>query len=417
LNRKLLIIAGAGGSVQFGLPSVGEVDKLLDTCASSWYPLDTDVNSNLYRYVRDAVDAYYAQIPKPALRKQANFEEVLYQLYSLVPHYSDPAFTHGANALLQAMKLPDVRMQGRTPAKAVDGHTLRHLASVLIDAIVDDFINKSARAAAAKTQEIELLRTFFSALSEEFDIGFITLNYDNIIMQALPGLFTGFDASGNFDPLSVVTREDWRFIYHLHGSIHFAMKGTSGDIHRISWEPRTTSNHVVQASGRNTQASLEGMQYPTSPIIAGYGKTVQLLRQPFITYFAQANKLAHEADSLLFLGYGFADPHLNATFSEVRKRRRPAVVVTWGNDDPRHGPIDDALAWRMDTWSRNLLSVLPANQTNMSLPGYCVPLSIKEYKEAAECEVSNDDAHPLAIWYGGMLEACKHPEKILSYLR
>lgn len=71
----------------------------------------------------------------------------------------------------------------------------------------------------------------------------------------------------------------------------------------------------------------------------------------------------------------------------------------------------------MDTWSRNLLSVLPANQTNMSLPGYCVPLSIKEYKEAAECEVSNDDAHPLAIWYGGMLEACKHPEKILSYLR
>lgn len=128
---------------------------------------------------------------------------------------------------------------------------------------------------------------------------------------------------------SVLRRDDWNFIYHLHGSVHFAMTGTGHDMHGINWAAIPAKGHEVHSSDRNDQDSMEGVAYPTSIIVAGYSKTQQILRQPFRTYYAQVNRLLHEADSLLFLGYGFSDLHLNATFSEARDRRRPVVVVDW----------------------------------------------------------------------------------------
>jgi len=115
---------------------------------------------------------------------------------------------------------------------------------------------------------------------------------------------------------------------------------------------------------------MEGTAYPTSTIVAGYGKTQQIVRQPFRTYFAQVNRLIQEADSLLFVGYGFGDLHLNAAFSEVRDRRRATVVVDWADD------CQDPLPFRSDSWTYNLFKTLPANAHRMSKPGHTAPASI-----------------------------------------
>jgi hypothetical protein len=135
--------------------------------------------------------------------------------------------------------------------------------------------------------------------------------------------------------MSVLARTDWNFIYHLHGSVHFAMTGVPHDLHGITWTATPSKNGPVHAIVRNSQNSMEGTSYPMSPFVAGYGKTQQILRQPFRIYFDQVNRLVHEADSLLFLGYGFGDLHLNAAFSEVRNRHRPIVVVDWDRREAR----------------------------------------------------------------------------------
>ncbi len=150
---------------------------------------------------------------------------------------------------------------------------------------------------------------------------------------------------------------------------------------------------------------------PNSPFVAGYGKTQQILRQPFRTYFAQVNRLVHEADSLLFLGYGFGDLHLNALFSEVRGRRRPAVVVDWAKDD------QDPLPFRHDNWTYNLFKTLPASAGRMSQAGHTAAACIADLKVADELEISNDPRYPLAVWYNGLLAACRQPQKILAQLR
>jgi hypothetical protein len=155
---------------------------------------------------------------------------------------------------------------------------------------------------------------------------------------------------------------------------------------------------------------MEGTAYPTSIFVAGYGKTQQILRQPFRTYFAQVNRLIHEADSLLFIGYGFGDLHLNAAFSEVRDRHRPAVVIDWADDN------EDPLPFRRDAWTYNLFKTLPGNAHRMSSLGRTVPAMISDLKAANEVECSYDTNYPLAVWYNGLLAACKNVSKLRPHL-
>jgi SIR2-like domain len=407
-KKKLLVVVGAGASVEFDVPSVKDVDALFDQIGGEEYPLADGSTSNLYRHIRDAIDTYYEKNPREKLRKRTNFEEVMYQINLLISYTDDPNFSLGSKALVQALPLPDVLAFGRPTSCNAD--VLRRLNQLLINGLVDRLIDVSAAATTYKASEIAQLHQFFTALSNEFELGFITLNYDNIITQALPNLYTGFNSDGHFDPNAVFARTEWGFIYHLHGSVHFAMTGSASDLHRITWRSSPSKDSAAHADGRNTQSSIEGITFPTSPVIAGYGKTQQILRQPFRTYLAQANRLALEADSFLFLGYGFSDLHLNAVFSEIRDRIRPVVVVDFAEDD------QDALAYRQDTWSTNLLRTIPT-VGNFSRPGCVAAEAISDLKADREFEVSNNSGSPLAVWYNGMLEACRDPDKVLSHLR
>jgi NAD-dependent SIR2 family protein deacetylase len=409
MKKKLLITVGAGASIEFGMPSVATVDSLFDTHAGKEFSLSSEPTTNLYRYCRDTINGYYSKSSKPALAKTANFEEVLYQLNLLCPYLSDKSHKHGSNALLSASALPDVLHFGKNAV--ADADILRHLSSSSLDMLVNHFIGQCALATHQKAAEIAQLKKFLDALSDEFDIGIITLNYDNMFTQARPSLYTGFDPiSGQFDPRGVFSRPGWEFIYHLHGSIHFNMNGRSRGMHEISWEAHPATSSSTSSFGRNTQDSMEGTDFPTSTIIAGYGKTQQMLRQPFRTYYSQANRLIHQADSLLFLGYGFSDLHLNAIFSEVDSQRVPSVLVDWAPND------QDSLPHRFDDWSYNLGRTLSFDASHMSAPGHVAPASIGELKQDLTLEVSNDPKFRLAVWYNGMVEATKHPDKILAHL-
>ena len=75
----------------------------------------------------------------------------------------------------------------------------------LLDALVDEFIARSAFAITSKSVQIDRLRTFLDDLETEFDIGIVTLNYDDMFTQARPDLFTGFDkGTGAFESRAVL---------------------------------------------------------------------------------------------------------------------------------------------------------------------------------------------------------------------
>ena len=409
MKKKLLITVGAGASLDFGMPSVSDIDKLFNKFANDNFSLTTGSNKNLYSFIRDEINSYYQKCPKSGLRKSVNFEEVLYQILLLCGSLGDNYFYNASNALFLTKKLPNVNHFGKE--HPVDSNILRHLASHLVDSLLGEFINRCDQIKKDKKTELLKLESFLSTLTDQFDIGIISLNYDNIFTQAKPDLNTGFTkGSGIFDLQTVTNDSTWNFIYHLHGSVHFSMEGDSLNMHAIKWNDKPSKNHKTESAGRNTQDSTEGTPYLTSPIIAGYGKTNQILRPPFRSYYSQIDRLVLEADSYLFLGYGFNDLHLNSAFSTIRSRQRPVVIIDWANDN------QDPLQFRHDIWSENLFRTIPTNGSEMSFGNYSIPADIGELKRNKDFEISKNPKYPLAVWYSGVLDAYNNDSKVITKL-
>lgn len=411
-KKKLLVVVGAGASIELGMPSVKEVDDLFCKWSKKHYGLSHDKNSTLYSYIRDEVNHYYSLNSKSALRKETNFEEMLYVILQLSATLSDDLYQLPMNSFFGLKKLPNINsIQGE---KTVDGNDLKNLSSMLIDNLIKEFRERCKSVKENKLPEFEVFEKFIKQLNDDYDVAFITLNYDNLLSQACPNLFTGFNQNSNsFDASSIYERENWGLVYHLHGSVHFDMQGEPLNMHAIKWNPDLNSTFKSNSSGRNTQNTSEGISMPTSVIVAGYGKTNQIQRVPFRTYYSKIDEMVNKADALLFMGYGFNDQHLNKSLHSIRdgEVKKSIVILDWADDN------QEAMQWRHDEWSSNVCHTIYVNAHDMATHQYKnIAPDISDLKLKKEFEVSNNPDYPLSIWYGGFLEACKNYKKIRSEL-
>lgn len=421
-KKKLMVVLGAGASIELGMPSVNDVDALFHKWSGKIYKLANDNNQSLYSYIRDEINRYYRC---KSCEKSTNFEEVLYVFYELFSVLSDgdesskaknAFFCKAINAFFRLEKLPEISYP-KGGKFVIQGHQLIGHCLHLIDKLVAKFRNKCQSAQTSKPKKFEAFRNFVTQLHLNYDVAFVTLNYDNLITQVCPDLFTGFDkTSGEFDASSVRKRsEEWGLIYHLHGSIHFDMRYNGADLHAIKWESNLGSE-FSGSKNRSLQLTPEGI-LPTSIIVAGYGKTTQIQKEPFRTYYAQMDGLVESSEAILFLGYGFNDFHINNCFRQIGKGV-PIVVVDWAPDNK---PILSQRIRCGDLWSRNLCEISGIEHDCITpegeLTGRVGPLKEKRLfeipKKTSYCP---DPPRPLAIWYGGFIEACKNYPKIQEKL-
>ena len=407
-KKKLMVVLGAGASVELGMPSVSEIDGLFHTWALEHFALAIDDSQSLYSHVRDNINRHYSNNPRPRLARQTNYEEVLYIIFQLFAILSDESFNFPMNAFLDMGKLPTIMSsQGE---RTVNGNDFRQLGFLLIDRLIAEFRGRCINTHEDVTSNFICFKDFVSKLLQDYDIAFISLNYDDLVIQAWPDLFTGFDHKGDFCPEEVHARADWNLIYHPHGSVHFDMRGTGLDMHAIKWHSDLTSKFNQNSFGRNSQETTEGIQMPTSVIVAGYGKAYQMQRLPFRTYYSQIDKIAEKSEVFLFIGYGFSGLHINNCFYGISQGPRRIVVIDWAED------YEDPMRWRRDPWSQNLRETI-RNAPDMATRKFihATPM-IGELKENKEFEVSTDASCPLSIWYGGFMEACKNYDLIKDEL-
>lgn len=409
---KLLIIAGAGASVSFDMPSVAGVDDILNKSAQRDFALAADPSTNLYAHLKDKIDRYFAAHVRPHLRSGAQFEDALYAIYAMGALYAAGQSTAPLGALVAPHQFPDIVQFGNL--KAVDRHTLGMLASTLTDDLLDDF---RARCKSTPAEKLAPLMAFFAALREEFECAVVTLNYDDLIYRCVPGIETGFDpADGRFDERRLIERPTWSCMLHLHGSVHFDMRVVAHDLHEIHWQEGMNAPFNQNSSGRGGLKTTEGLAFPTSSIVAGYGKTLQMLRRPFRTYYSELDRLVLQSDGILCLGYGFADAHLNEALDAYRdERRRPVGIVDYCS---RPETTMTSCGCDIDEPSRQIttaLSVFDTHGARMTWLGYKNPGTIADLK--GEPELSDDPDRPLAIWYSGMLAACANPAAVINRLQ
>lgn len=412
-KKKLLMVAGAGGSLPFGMPSVAAVHGILDRATQNEYPLHSDIEQNLYVWVYQEILNYWRDVMPRHSVKTPNFEDVLYAIYGMSTAFPSGYYSSPFGALIARRQYPHHLWWWREQRESND-FTFNELGCFLADEIVNDFRRRCLELHNTHAQQLADLANFLAVIRQEFDIAVVTVNYDDILYRNLQPIVTGFDLRGAFHDDLLLHRDAWPCIVHLHGSVHFDMRITGGRLHEIFWEDKLTAQFQQNSRGRSNQQTPEGMEFPMSAIVAGYGKTTQILRRPFRTYYSELDRLSLDSDAVLFLGYGFNDEHVNGAFERYRDARRRRVVLVDFADD--NAMTANAADWHGDSTAGRALGVFNTRGDVMAWLGNRSPGQVGDLKQALEFDRSTDQNSPLSIWYNGTADALQNPQRILNEL-
>lgn len=414
MKRKLLIILGAGSSIDQGMPSVGQLDGCVARWSAEWLRSDPA----LYRF-----DNYYAVLSKNALSHYnsrplalgvpPSFERILGDMSALT-HLMEPAPTGSALRQLicndpsaAGLRFPFAENEYYGPYITLNsqlGYLLKRLAQ---------YVRECSRRVDSSTRTFAAYRRLLTRLRDAFDVGIYNLNYDTVALTAWPDAFTGFTESGLFDPCAIHQRRGWNFIYHLHGSVHHTLRGSFADA--IQWQHDLHAAFVDGDDGQDTNVLSDQKSFVRATLIAGGSKLDQLLVEPFHSFHAALARHVYEADAVLIGGYGFGDAHVNHALKNCLQRRliqrppQPVPVMILNKQD--NGWAMDS---RQDPWSQQMRDTLSANffrcevVASRGLDGFDNRIPGRSF------EIS--DIHRVAVWHGGFLEAAEQSDRIVDFL-
>jgi hypothetical protein len=401
-KKKLLIVTGAGASVEFGFPLDGEIKELFEKEALTIFPLLCNPAKSIYSWIQEK-DKY--RIPCIPEDQYGNFESNLYMIECLERMLSKSSkfplkgFVPNGCINNQTPLLLESDSEGKH--KQMADKDFLYLYKFLIEKLNMRFIEISKNLEDEKRNELCRLKSFFDKLQEKFDISYVTTNYDNVLTTLFPCNRTGFDKDGKFNRRLLFNEkwEKWNYGIHLHGSVFFDMKRNeeTNNLFQIYWNENLHDININYKSplGNSDEETKEGFVV-NSTIIAGYDKTNQILREPFLSYFSMLDKLVYESDAILFIGYGFQDDHLNSVFPFIREdttKKRNIVVIDKKEDKTN-------MESRNDDWSTGLFKAIRYDKLNMSN---------QDAKYLADNNILDTDENiPLAIWYGGLMSACEN---------
>ena len=273
-------------------------------------------------------------------------------------------------------------------------------------------MRECSRSLDMKSCPFAAYRNTFLRLCEHFDLGIYNLNYDNVARSAWPEAFNGFNR-GVFEPRSISLRNEWEFIYHLHGCVHHSIAGPQNLT--LAWQDDLTGPFL------DHQPLAPDMAQDFRPIslttlIAGGFKLDQILADPYQTFYAALVRHVHEADAILIAGYGFGDFHVNRVLRNRFERPANAValpsVVVLEKSDPTK--LQTASRQSREFWAYQLTHTFNTKFeiTKEHLNREITVAQFIQQHEFEKCSLGR-----VAIWHDGFIEALSSFDKIVNRLR
>lgn len=334
----LTVVLGAGASVGLGVPSTGDLTtKLwaaLDQIKGTQSLLPWDESPS--RVLRACLDAEYTG---------ANFELVLHALEAL--HSLNTTWSPGT---APAFRVVEGVLAGGPRGNLRDVFADRRWIDAATRRLFEVIHEEISRASATVTTKPAWadVAPFLRQLDATFDLHVVTLNYDDIVEQALGwgGTEQGFARiAGQTVEHFVAYRAPPRLI-HLHGSLTFGYGtvGSSGPMHEVYLHPTPQSARDSLAIIRSQPNSQSGRHTIVGPIITGMQKADKLQAEPYETYYRHAGNLLAMHPRLLVAGFGFGDRHISSLIGKMRRVHgadRRVVIVDFdsghGHDDGEWG--------------------------------------------------------------------------------
>ena len=251
----------------------------------------------------------------------------------------------------------------------------------------------------------------FRRLRKRFDLGIYNLNYDTVAISAWPEAFRGFDKDGHFDPSNIHQRNQWNFIYHLHGSVHNCI---TSHRYQIEWKDNLDSEFKDRHDVMPDMAQ-DFKSVPLTTLIAGGFKLDQLLTDPYQTLYSALVRHAQEADALLIAGYGFGDRHINRALRSRFERpgnskNIPKVVVL---EKSSHKKLQTASLQSHNFWAYQLTHTLKT-KFKITRAHMKNELTVAPFIKSSTFE--KDQKNCVAIWHSGFCEANQCIDKIYKLL-
>lgn len=308
MKKRLLMILGAGSSLECGMPSTSDLSKAMLT----WSDELAD-QQRIPNYFRQIWDCLVQHLKGGFADKNTipDFERALNDLIALMHWVRPPPEGGVLRALVTNGALPN-SLTFRSADAYAPYIDLKVFAAALIRRLADHMRAKAVMLDPVAPAMLQW-RAWLDALRSQFDVAIYNLNYDNVAACCWPDAFSGFDDEGFFMPASM-HRTDWNGLFHLHGSVQFTLVNMAG--------PRIVrraglGGEFADCEDSWVERGSDGRDFPPSTLIAGGFKLDQLLVEPFHSYQAALVRDVSLADAIVLGGYGFTDAHVNRALRNV----------------------------------------------------------------------------------------------------
>jgi len=321
-TKRALVLAGAGASLEFGAPSTDNLTRAIETgvLADGWMQ-------------HTGADCAYLEISKTLAdyfqggASAVNFEHVYHCAHELLFTFEPTA---GAVNEYRPILVPFIERKFTTEQSALQA---------LVDRIPELIFAKTSEACNTPAASLVPIAAFLGKLRADYITRIYTTNYDDFLLQAIPDLYTGFDAAPSANPKSFDGVAFWRetdsdAVFHLHGSVHLAFGPplpTDVDLGTLHWfdnRDAALRNSSFRGSG---ERRMDGSQFMRTAAITGLDKLSRIQQQPLSHYYASLARDAMTADIIYVIGSGLGDLHLNTWLGEARRKnpKPPLVFVGW----------------------------------------------------------------------------------------
>lgn len=323
-KKRAMVLVGAGASLDFGAPSVADLTESIrqKVAADAW--MRKIGGDTAYRVIYETLSTYLL-----GGACAVNFEHVFHCAHELLFTFEpSPSTVNEYRPILQPFISRQIEVDEQSLVELV-----RHMAKFIFDEV--------SAICEAPPANLGLITSFLGRLRDDHVVRIYTTNYDDLLLQAVPDLYTGFDPQPSSDAKLFDRRAFWQAtevdcICHLHGSVHLAFcndlepsaDADLGDLHWFDDRADALSRPLYYGSGDRL---MDGSQIVRTPLITGLDKLSRLQQRPLMHYYASMAADAMKADIIYVIGCGLGDLHLNTWLAEARRMKPtpPLVLVDW----------------------------------------------------------------------------------------
>lgn len=318
-NRRVVILLGAGASLQYGAPATGALTTSIENAVVNDTVMQAVGGDAAYLQVRDTLRNY---LESP---NDVNFEHIYHCIHELI---FAQAHTPGAKNEYRPLMHPFLNN-----ITGIQEQTARQLLDRMGKEIYRVMVNKCN----SNTSSLVPLTQFISDLKQDFVTRIYTTNYDNFILQADDSLYTGFPRGGGipqrFELDQFCSRENEHCVFHMHGSVHMGFPHGMGDLGELFWYDDVNTALTNSSYGGTGNNRMDGTGVQLSATITGLDKLSRLQTRPLSHFYSAFARDIMIADYIIVIGSGLGDLHLTNWLHEGRRRNpQPPLLFVgkWG---------------------------------------------------------------------------------------